>query len=120
VDFHPKVVGGLDMGGYAIPEIQKQVARQLKAHQLDKPTVFTLRVPTYHGDRHIMMTPVRDPRFVTLSAPSINSDFYVLHEAMQRADQPVPVYALLGGMFLLKNAPELLKQYMTPASLPRG
>ncbi|KAJ9480370.1 Arylamine N-acetyltransferase [Pseudozyma hubeiensis] len=94
---------------------------RLGLHDRLHPTVYHLLLPTFHGPRHIMMTKLDEVINTHMPAKSRNSDFWLLQEAMVRpeslitAHQIRPVYAVLGGMFLPKDAPEMFRDHMYPA-----
>lgn len=88
-------------------------------HRAESPQMYHLTVSSGNsGVRHILMTRVSAATYTDLGHESVNSDFWLLHEAVADvADPERPKYALLGGMFLPKYAPEALakKGFFEPA-----
>ncbi len=59
VDLLPNTERSLGMPPFIVGTHRLAVERQLEMHARETPGVYHLEVPTYHGVRHIMMTPVR-------------------------------------------------------------
>lgn len=105
-----------------VSHLRAGVVHRMALHGSDMPFIYRLTVPTFGGDRHIMMTLLDAVMNTEMQERSKESDFWLLTEALARPENLqatrerfAPIYAVLGGMFLPKDAPELFKQHMEPA-----
>lgn len=104
----------------AITHLRSEVIGGLESHGADVAHVYHLSLPTAHGTRHIMMTRLDTVMNTNLRRRSKNSDFWLLLETLTtpaswyRLETNRNIYAILGGMFLPKDAPELFKEHMYP------
>ena len=111
----------LDMAVAIRQRIHDGTVSRLGGHSPWTPQMYHLGLPdtgTGRGERHIMMTPVRSEVFTDMPYPNRDSDFYLFHEALIDKHGPQrPKLALLGGMYLPKEAANTLhaQGYIRPA-----
>lgn len=103
---NPRLLNMLRRARSHLHEATKYALRTSQSGQ--PPKIYHLRVPSaQYGSRHIMMFRGDPVKYTTMLSPSENSEFWFLNEVMADRTRH-PLYFLLGGTFLPKDAPKML------------
>lgn len=102
------VLNALEMSFEKRVELTGAFWARLPEHSKETPKLWHLKVATREGERSVLMTPVGAGEYTNLHLQP-RSQLWIFHEGMvERGGEGRKMMALLGAMFLPKEATRML------------